>query len=259
MFDLTGRRAVVTGASSGIGQAVAIALARAGADVASLYLTGAEGAAETVGAIEAAGRRALFREGTVADPDQVEAFAAAVEAEWGGIDIWVNNAARMFVRSFGSMRIEEWHDLLASNLHGYYYGCRAAVARMTAQGGGRVINISSATDVQPISDMTAYITAKGGIVALTKSLALELGTTGVTVNAIAPGAIETPLNSQTYTPAVRRRYEERIAVGRIGLPEDIAAAAVFLASDEARYVTGHELLVDGGLVLNGNTGFGETV
>ncbi len=258
MFDLTGRRAVVTGASSGIGQAIAVALAQAGADVASLHLTAPEGAAQTLTAIEAAGRRALMAEGDVSDHAQVERFADTVERSWGGIDIWVNNAAQMLVRAFSSMSVDEWHRVMGANLHGYFYGCRAAVPRMLAQGSGRIINISSATDVQPISQMTAYITAKGGVVGLTKALALELGHDNITVNAIAPGATETPLTSATFTAPVRRVYEEKIAVGRVGVARDIGGAAVFLASDAASYITGHELLVDGGLVLNGNTGFAET-
>lgn len=258
MFDLTGKRAVVTGASSGIGQAIAIALAQAGADVASLYLTDPEGAARTDEAVRSAGRRALMTQGDVSDHVQVERFADTVEQSWGGIDIWVNNAARLLVRAFTSMTMDDWHAVMGPNLHGYFYGCRAAVPRMLAQGSGRIINISSATDVQPISRMTAYITAKGGVVGLTKALALELGHDNITVNAIAPGATETPLTSATYTPPVRRAYEDKIAVGRVGVARDIGGAAVFLASDEASYITGHELLVDGGLVLNGNTGFAET-
>lgn len=258
MFDLSGKRAVVTGASSGLGQAIAAALAEAGADVASLYLTDPQGAASTARAIESVGCRSMLIEGDVGDPAQVDHFANQVRDAWGSIDIWVNNAGRLLVRSFTNMIPDEWHDLMRSNLHGYYYGCRAAVPDMIKRGWGRIINISSATDIQPISDMTAYITAKGGIVAFTKALALELGHRGVTVNAVAPGAMDTPLTAHTYTPRVRAAYQDKIAVGRVGKPSDVIGAIVFLASEEAAYVTGHELLVDGGLVLNGNTDFAES-
>ena len=258
VFDLAGKRAVVTGASSGIGQAIAVGLSAAGADVASIYLDNPDGADVTRRAVEAAGRSALMVPGDVGVPEDVAAFGSQVRAQWGGIDIWVNNAARILVRDFLAMTLAEWHDTLQTNLHGYFYGCREAVRSMREVGRGRIINISSAADVQPISGMTAYITAKGGVVALTKALALELGQEGITVNAVAPGATETPLNSEVYTASVRRVYAEKIAVGRIATPQDIAGAVVFLASDEAAYVTGHELLVDGGLVLNGNTGYGQT-
>lgn len=257
IFDLSEKRAVVTGAGSGIGQAIAIALATAGADVAILDLA-EDGAKRTADEVQHLGRKAIVRTADTSDPDAVETFAATVENAWGGIDIWVNNAGRLLVRPFLEMNDAEWHGLLGTNLHGYYYGCRAAARRMTAQGHGRIINVSSVTRQQPVSDMTAYVTGKAAVVGLTQSLALELGPTGVTVNAIAPGATHTGMSASAYTPAVTALYEARIAVGRIAQPGDLGGAAVFLASDEAAYVTGHELLVDGGLLLNGNVGFEQT-
>ena len=255
MTDLVGKRAVITGASKGIGQYAAIALARAGADVAGTYLSDAEGGAATRRAVEALGRRCLMIAGDVALPETHEVLAQTVTSEWGGIDIWINNAARLLVRPMLEMSDEAWLSLMASNLNSYFWGCRAAARQMIAQGhGGKIINVSSVVDVQPIANMSAYVTAKGGVVGLTKQLALELGPSGINVNAIAPGATDTPLNLQAYTPEVRRAYNERIPLGRIASPDEIADTIIFLASDASRYVTGHELLVDGGLVLNGTMG-----
>jgi NAD(P)-dependent dehydrogenase (short-subunit alcohol dehydrogenase family) len=239
--ELAGKRAVVTGSASGIGLATARALAAAGARVAGLDL-----------------RRSECELPIVGDTSRVEDVERAADATLetlGGIDIWVNNAARLLVRPVVETSDEDWHGLLGPNLHGYFYGCRAAARRMVAQGrGGRIVNVTSAVNVEAVAGLSAYGAAKGAIASLTKALALELAPEAITVNAVAPGATDTPLNADAYTPQVRRTYEARIPLGRIGAPEEIADVIVFVASDAARYMTGQELLVDGGMTINGSVG-----
>jgi len=253
-LDLVGPVAVVTGVSSGIGRAIAVALANAGANIAGVFL-GADGEAEAARAdIAAAGRESHIVVGDTGDPATHTALAEGARDKWGSLDIWVNNAARLMVKPLIETSDADWHGLLAANLHGYFYGCRAAAKAMFLQGRGRIINVSSAVDHLAVSNLSAYTTAKNGIVGLTRTVALEAAPHGVTCNAIAPGAIETPLNASAYTAEVRATYEQRIPLSRIGVADEIADVVVFMASTASRYMTGQEIVVDGGLTIDGTVG-----
>jgi NAD(P)-dependent dehydrogenase (short-subunit alcohol dehydrogenase family) len=255
---LVGPSAVVTGVSQGIGRATAIALARAGANVAGVYHNDPGGADELTEAIAAFGVESAIFEADMGDPETSERLVAEATGRWGGLDIWVNNAARLMVKPLVETGDEDWHGLLYANLHGYFYGSRAAARAMYARGRGRIVNVTSASDILYVSNLGAYATAKGGVVSLSKNLALEAAEHGVTVNCVAPGAIDTPLNAVAWTDDVRRIYADRIPLGRVGTEEEVASVIVFLASEAARYITGHELVVDGGLVINGTVGHATT-
>jgi len=259
VFSLKGKNAVVTGLSTGIGRSIAEALAREGANVAGNYQKDADGAAETKRLIEAQSRESLILQGSTADEAHMHDMADQVVERWGSLDIWVNNAARIFVKPFLELETDEWHGLLAANLHGYMFGCKAAAVKMAAQDGpGRIINITSQSDVQAINGFSAYITAKGGILGLTRVLALELADYDITVNSISPGPTDTPLNVTAWTPKARATYIERIGLHRIAEPQETADVVCFVASHASRFMTGQELIIDGGLSINGNVGHAET-
>ena len=251
---LVGTSAVVTGVSNGIGRAIAVALADAGANIVGCYYSDHDGADRVRAQIEALGRDAIVVQADTGDRSTAGRLAEEATSRWGTLDIWVNNAAGLMVKPLIDTTDEDWHGLLDANLHGFFYGCRAAARIMYPQQRGRIINITSAADVLVVANLAAYIAAKGGILGLTKTLALEAAEHNVTVNAVSPGAIDTPLNTKAYTPEVRRTYEHRIPLGRIGAEDEIADVVVFVASHASRYLTGQEIVVDGGLVINGTVG-----
>ena len=250
---LDGKTALITGSDSGIGQATAIAFAEHGADVVITYLEDADGAEQTRKAVEAEGRRGLVVQCDVSDEDQVEAlFDQAVEA-FGTVDILMNNAG---VDASGTkvaeMSTDVWDKAIRTNLYGYFFCCRRfAQIRTAAGGGGKLINISSVHEDVPNAGGSDYDCSKGAIRMLTRTLALELAPLKVNVNSLAPGMVLTPFNQPAIDdPELLEEQVQSIPWKRAAQPEEIARLAVFLASDDADYVTGATYVMDGGLAHN---------
>ena len=255
---LAGQKALVTGGSSGIGRAVALALGGAGADVAVNYRSGEEEAQEVVGAIKDKGSNAIALQADVSKEDQVQAMFARMLEAFGTIDILVANAGLQKDAPFEQMTLQDWNTVLNVNLTGQFLCAREAVREFKRRGvrkevscaAGKIICMSSVHDVIPWAGHVNYAASKGGVMLMMKSIAQEVAPYRIRVNSISPGAIRTPINRQAWeTPEAYAELLRLIPYKRIGEPEDIARAAVWLASDEADYLTGTSLYVDGGMTL----------
>jgi 2-deoxy-D-gluconate 3-dehydrogenase len=244
MFDLSGRVAIVTGANTGIGQGIAIALAEAGADVALVGRTPAE---ETAEEVRRAGRKAAIVHADLSTIAPVQGVVQRTTAELGGVDILVNNAGIIRRADALDFSEEDWDAVIDTNLKSVFFLSQAVARHMVEQGRGKIINIASMLSFQGGIRVPSYTASKSGVAGLTKLLANEWAAKGINVNAIAPGYIATNNTAALQDDEVRnRQILERIPAGRWGKPSDLAGAAVFLASDASDYVHGHILAVDGG-------------
>ncbi|HEX5291916.1 MAG TPA: SDR family NAD(P)-dependent oxidoreductase [Streptosporangiaceae bacterium] len=247
LFDLTGKKAFVTGASRGIGQVMAVAFAQAGADVA-LVARGADGLAETAAGVEAAGRQAFVIPADVTSHEQVaDAVGTAID-KLGYVDIVVNNAGGSnFMVDFRDLRLGGWDKIMQLNLNSAVYVCHAFAGHLLERGQGSVINVASVAGVVSAPTMSPYGASKAGLISLSKTLAVEWGASGVRVNALCPGWTATALNRTLWEdPELGPARVANVPMARWGRAEEMAGPAVFLASDASSYMTGQVLVVDGG-------------
>lgn len=245
MFSLAGKVALVTGASQGIGRATAIALAAAGARIA-LAARNEEKLAEAAAQIQSAGGEALALRMDVADADQIKSGFQQTLAKFGRLDILVNNAAITRDGLALRMKLDDWDAVLRTNLTAAHLCTQQALGAMMKQRWGRIINVTSVVAETGNAGQANYVAAKAGLIGLTKAIATEMASRNITVNAVAPGFISTPM-TEPLPDKVKEEMKARIPLGRFGTDQDVAAAIVFLASDEAGYITGHVLDVNGGM------------
>jgi NAD(P)-dependent dehydrogenase (short-subunit alcohol dehydrogenase family) len=247
---LKSRVAIVTGASRGIGRAIAIGLAREGASVVVNYVSKPAAAEEVVSEIRAAGGKAVAVQADIKNLAQHERLVRTAREHFGRIDILVNNAAMTHSQPFFDATVEAWDETMGVNLKGIYFLSQVVARVMTAQKAGKIINISSVHDVRAMMNNSIYNITKAGLVMLTKSLALELAEKEIQVNCVSPGAILTDeTRDRLADPAYRDRVLVKIPSRRVGEPEEVVGAVVLLASPESDYITGTTLYVDGGMLL----------
>ena len=248
MIDLTGKVAIVTGGSRGIGRAIVLRLAAQGADIAFMDRGSPEVAAQTRADVEALGRRAILVAGDVTDPAACAAFVQAAIDAYGKVDILVNNAGITRDDLVMRMGIDEWKAVLEVNLFGAFYCTKAVLRPMLKARAGRIINMSSVSGQAGQAGQANYSSSKAGLIGLTKAVAREVASRGITANAVAPGFIVTEL-TQDLPEELQDQIRKATPLGHFGSVDDIANAVAFLASDEAGYITGQVLAVDGGLVM----------
>ena len=246
---LTGKVALVTGSSQGIGRGIATRFAQEGADVVINYNRTPGGAQEVLREVEAAGRRGLIVQADMGNTSDIRKLIATAVEHFGHLDILVNNAGVETHAPFWEVKEEDYDKVLNINLKGVFFTTQAMVQHlMQTKRKGKIINISSVHEELPFPNFTAYCASKGGLKMFTRNLAVELGPLGITINSIAPGAIETPINAKLLNdPKKLNSLLGQIPLARLGKPKDVAGIAVFLASDDADYVTGSTYYVDGGL------------
>jgi len=249
-MKLENKVAIVTGAATGIGQAIAIGMAREGASVVIDYVGGPDAPADTVKQIEAAGGKALAVAADVSKPDQVANLIQQTVSAYGRVDIMVNNAGIEHKHPITEFPLDQWNQIIAVNLTGPFLCAQAAANQMISQGGaGRIINISSVHQDLPMPGNAPYCASKGGLRMLMRTMAVELAPKGITVNNIGPGAIYTTIDADVQAnPEMEAALMGEIPVGRWGKPEEVANLAIFLASDDAGYVTGSTYYIDGGML-----------